>query len=275
MRRTFARNARSRCSNCLKPSLRVTLLFAVWVAGCNNTCFIVTSNPPTGTIGIKAGDPQPACSLTKATGAVRLVVQTLPVCRSCPESRGIQHLFVTIGGIDVHASSTADDDSPDWQKLAPQLAKQPFQVDLMRSVADQGTREPLREIVAIPAGIYRQVRVSLVGELPATDELAGKIACGGAGFNCAVMADGTVRPLLFDTGSPELRVTSERMAGRFLLIFPDIGSDLVIEIKPAWSAFVSINGGLRLLPMLTADAWVERVGYEEVSTENKREPRGG
>lgn len=271
MRPPSARNARLRCSNCLEPPLRVTLLFAVWVAGCNNTCFTFTSNPPTGKINIKVSDPQPACTLTKAPGAVRLVLQTLPLCSSCSESHRIQHLFVTIADIDVHASSTADDDSPDWQELAPQLAKQPFQVDLMRGVADQTTREPLGEIVSIPAGIYRQVRVRFViGPLAADDPLIAKNACGGAAFNCVVMADGTVQPLLFENAYPELRITSERIVGGVLLVFPDMHSDLVIEMKPVWSWVSSAKKDMRLLPALTGNAMAERAESDELGTPGVR-----
>jgi hypothetical protein len=237
---------------------RAVLFFVVWSTGCNNTCFTFTSNPPTGTINIKVSDPQPACTLTKATGGVRLVVQTVPKCSSCSESSRIQHLFLTIRSIDVQQSSTADDDSPHWQELAPQFATQPIQIDLVGGTADRGTREPLGEVVAIPAGIYRQVRVRLVGGLPATDEPMRNIACGGASLNCAVMADGTIQPLPFDTASAELRITSERIVGGFLLIFPDSDADLVIEMRPAWSWVSSVNREVRLLSTLTGTAKIEQ-----------------
>jgi hypothetical protein len=173
---------------------------------------------------------------------------------------------VSIRGIDIHASSTADDHSPDWQELAPQLTKQPLQVDLMRGAADRDTREPLGEIVAIPAGVYRHVRVRFVGTSPATDEVTGKIACGGAGFNCAVMQDGTIQPLLFDTASPELRITPERIVDGLLLVLPDVDSELVIEMTPAWSWSASVDSGVHLLPALTGNAKVERVEFSELGT---------
>ena len=70
---TFAENTRSLCRNCWNLAFRAALLFAAWLTGCNNMCFTFTSNPPTGTIGIKASDPKPTCTLT-TSGAVRLTV---------------------------------------------------------------------------------------------------------------------------------------------------------------------------------------------------------
>jgi hypothetical protein len=49
---TFAKNHPPLCRTCWRLPSRGALLFALWLAGCNNTCFTFTSNPPTGTIGI-------------------------------------------------------------------------------------------------------------------------------------------------------------------------------------------------------------------------------
>lgn len=266
MRLIFGENSQRLCRDSWNLPFHVVLLSVVWSTGCNNSCFTFTSNPPNGTVNIKVSNAQPSCTLTKATGAVHVVLQTVPPCGSCSESPGIQHLFVTIRSIDIHASSTADDDSPDWQQLAPQLATQPLQVDLVGGMADRGTLEPLGEIVAIPAGIYHQVRVRFARHLLATDDrLTRKNACVGGTLNCAVKADGTVHPLLLDTASPELRITSERITDGFLLVFPDMDSDLVIELKPVWTWFASANRrNIGVLPVLTGNAWVERVGYDDV-----------
>jgi hypothetical protein len=179
----------------------------------------------------------------------------------------VGHRFhLTIRGIDVHASATADDDSPGWQELAPQLAAQPVHVDLVGGPADRRTREPLGEIVAIPAGIYHQVRVRFVTELSvAGDRITVKNGCRGGGFNCTVRADGTLQPLFFDGGSPELRITSERIVGGFLLILPDIDRDMVIEMEPVWSWF-AVDKHFRLLPVLTGNVKIERSEFGELGT---------
>ena len=262
MRLIFAEHRRRFCRHHRYLRFHVVLLFAVGSIGCNNICFTFTSNPPTGTIGIKAGDPPPACTLAKATGPVRLVMQTIPMCGACPESSRIRHFVVSIQGIEVHGSSAPSDESPDWQELAPQLATQPQQVDL---VGGTGAREPFGEIVAIPAGIYRQVRVRFARELLVEDDrLAAKNACAGAGFNCVVMADGSVQPLLFASAYPELRIPSESIVGGAALVFPDVESDLVIEMKPIWSRVSPVNRDMRLLPTLTGNAKVERVEFDQL-----------
>jgi hypothetical protein len=265
---TFAENTRSRCPNCWSFAFPAALLFAVWLTGCNNTCFTFTSNPPTGTIGIKASDPKPTCTLT-TSGAVRLTVLTVPICSSCSGSGRIQHVFVSIRGIEVNPSRTAGDDLADWQELAPQLAEQPLQVDLVRGPADGSTREPLGETVTVPAGIYRQLRVRFVPNQPMTDDrLPEKNACGSAGFTCIVMADGGIQPLLFDSSSPEIRIMSDRIEGPFLFIPPDTDTDLVIELKPVWSWVFSASEGVRLLPALIGSAKVGRVELNELGTPN-------
>ncbi len=145
----FAENTLPRWRNCWNFPFRGALLFSVWLTGCNSTCFTFTSKPPTGTIDIKAGDPKPSCALSKANGAVRLTVQTVPMCSPCSGSSRVQHVFVSIRGIEIHPSTTADDDSPDWQELLPpKLVEQPLQVDLVGGTADRGARKPLGEIVA-------------------------------------------------------------------------------------------------------------------------------
>ncbi len=87
-------------------------------------------------------------------GAVRIQMGTAPACSSCSASGQVQHVFLSMRGIEVHLSTTAGDDSPDWLELLPsELAKHPLQADLVTDTAGRGTREPLGGVVAIPAGI--------------------------------------------------------------------------------------------------------------------------
>jgi hypothetical protein len=263
---TLAENARPLCRNCRSLRFHAALLFSLWLTGCNNTCFTFISNPPTGTIAIKVNDPKPTCTLT-TSGAVRLTVLTVPMCSSCSDSGRIQHVFVSIRGIEVHPSTTANDDSTDWQKLAPQLAMQPVQVDLVKDTADWSARELLGEIVTVPAGIYRQLRVRFVPNQPITeDRLPERNSCGSVGFNCVVTADGRVQPLQLDGRLPELLMMSDRIEGGFLFIPPDTDSDLVIELKPVWGWFSRSDEGVRLLPVLTGSAKVGRTGFDELGT---------
>ena len=56
---TLAKNSRARCSHVWKLLLLALPLFGILLMGCNNACFILTSNPPAGTINIKGGDSKP------------------------------------------------------------------------------------------------------------------------------------------------------------------------------------------------------------------------
>jgi hypothetical protein len=274
---TLAKNSRARYSHVSTFLLLAAFLFGISLTGCNNTCFVFTSNPPTGTINIRAGDPNPPCKLTTVNGTVRVLTRTVSTCNSCSTSSRIAHIFVSLRGIEIHPSAIADDDSPDWQGLlAPKFVAQPLQVDLISGTADRGAGKPLGEMTEVPAGIYRQVRLRFEANQPATgDPLLEKNACGSARFNCVVMADGHILPLLLDGYSPELRITSDRITSTSLFIPPGTGTDLVIELKPVWAWFSSADEGVRLLPVLTGNAKVERVeldGLELPTTGRVVEP---
>jgi hypothetical protein len=253
MRLIFAESILQFCNRWRETLFPVLLLFAVWLSGCGDTCFAFISNPSSGSLKIGVG----GCKLTPASATVRLMVQGVQRCTSCPASSRIRHIFVSIRGIDVHEGLTPDAGSPDWQELAPHLAKQPLQIDLLSASGDQVTKEPLEEIVTVPAGVYRQLRVRFADDAVGRIPLYRESPCGGASANCVVMDDDTVRPLLFDTASPELRITPERIANGSLLILPDIDTDLIIELKPVWT--FSNRRDVRLLPILIGSAKMDRV----------------
>jgi len=262
---TLAKNSRARCSHVWKLLLLALPLFGILLIGCNNACFIFTSNPPAGTINIKAGDPKPACMLTTANGAVRVLTHTASACSSCSASSRIAHIFVSLRGIEVHPSAIANDASPDWQELMPRLRGQPLQFDLVSAAANREDRLPLGEGAAIPANAYRQVRLRFVPNQPTSDDpVPESNACGGTGFNCVMSEDGRTYPLLLDGAPPELRITSERIVGGFLFIPPDSNSNLVIEFNAAWSLSSFVGEGVRLRPALIASASVERRPVERL-----------
>jgi len=228
----LAKNRRARCRPVWKLFLLALPSFGVSLTGCNNTCFILTSNPPTGTINVKASDPKPTCMLTKANGAVRVLTRTASPCESCSSSTRIAHLFVSLRGIEVHPSANADDASPDWLELMQQLPDQPRRFDFI-SVANRGAPLPLREVAIIPADAYRQLRLRFAPDQRTSKDFGPEeLACGGTGFNCVVLEDGRIYPL-FHGAPPVLRIKSASLAGGFLLIPPDSNSNLVIEINIA------------------------------------------
>jgi hypothetical protein len=255
----LVKNSRARCGHVWKLLLLALSLFGISLTGCNNTCFMFTSNPSTGAINIKAGDPKPTCMLTTANGAVRVLTHTVSTCISCSASSRIAHIFVSLRGIEVHPSAIADDAAPDWQELMPVIQGQPMQFDLVSAAASRGARLPLGEGVTIPADAYRQLRLRFVPNQPTSeDPVPEKNACGGTGFNCVVAEDGRTYPLLLDGAPPEFRLVSERIAGGVLLIPPDSNSDLVIDFNVAWALSSFVGEGVRLLPVLIGSASVER-----------------
>jgi Domain of unknown function (DUF4382) len=188
---------------------------------------------------------------------MRVELRALQPSDAASGSTRIQNIFVSVRGIEVHPGTIADDASPDWQELAPELAKQPAQIDLMGEAASPGAREIFGESAVIPAGVYRQVRVRFLENQPGTGEqLPRKNACGIAGLNCVVMADGRIEPLAFAGTAPELRITSERLEGGSLLVAPDAETNLVIEFNAAWALFSSAGEGVQLRPTLTGKARV-------------------
>lgn len=263
---SFAENTRLPCRNCWSLPLPVALLFVVLFGGCNNSCFTFISNLPAGTTGTKTSDPSPVCKPTTVNAAVRVQMDTEPVCSSCIGPAQVQHIFLSIRGIEVHQRTTADEDSPDWQELLPvETEKRPLQVDLVRGSTAWGAQELLGGLMAIPPGIYRQVRLRFVPSPSAPeDRLPERNACGGVGFNCVITADGRVRPLLLDRVSPELRITPDSIEGTSLLIPSGTEAVLLIELKPVWALFSSADEGVRLLPVLTGSVKVRRVDFDEL-----------
>jgi hypothetical protein len=234
-------------------------LFGTWLVGCNNTCFTFTSNPPTGTINVKVGDLEPSCKFTTAKGVVRVLTHTVSPCRFCSESSRIAHMYVSFRGIEAHANASADDTSPDWQELVPQLPGQPVQVDLTSTSSDPEAALSLGEGVAIPADAYRQLRLRLVPNQPGFDEpVPQRNECGRAGFNCVVSGDGQIHLLLLDRDGSELRITPEKIPGGFLLVPPDNNSDLVIELDAVWSLSSFGGEGVDVRPLLVGKASIER-----------------
>lgn len=228
----FCKKASARCVSFWRFSLLVLPWLGISLAGCANTCFTFTSNPPTGTITVKASDPRPACTFTTAKGAIQVVIKAASTCSSCIGPNPIRHILISLRGIAVHPDVVADDASADWRELMPQLSSRPLQVDLMNGAVEPASRQLLGDKVAIPAGTYRQVRLRLVSNQPAPgDAVPEKNACRGAGFNCVVFEDGRVQPLLLDSAAQESCITSERIAGGALLVIPDASADLVLGFR--------------------------------------------
>lgn len=235
----------------LRNLVTAALLFWVSTAGCDNTCVSFTSNPPKGTLEVKVSDPKPTCTLTKANGTVGLQLSGSPTSGEGSGAPSIQHIFVSLRGIEAHPSTIANEDSPDWQELAPRLEQQPVQVNLTARTSDSCASRLIAE-ATVPAGIYRQIRLLLVPNKPATSEpVPEENVCGSAGFNCIVATDGSIRSLLLDGAAPELRISTESVAGGFFRVLPDADTGLVIERNGRSSLALPAGDAVRLVPVFT------------------------
>jgi len=236
-------------------------ILVLGACGCHNTCVSGVLNSPGSTINVKIGSPQPTCTLSQATGVVQIGIGAAATAETGPNgaqgeeptdsgtaSAQIAHLYVTLAGIDAHASPEADDRATDWQPLAPQLAAQPLQVDLVAPARGEGAPAPMQEAV-VPAGVYRQVRLRLAMLRSARDSLVETTEsvletsrCGADVLHCAVTSDGRMRPL---ASMLDLRVSPEGMGGRWLTVPPDGAVTMVIELDKERSFLWPTGEGLR------------------------------
>lgn len=140
------------------------MLFAALhvVAGCGGTsCFVGIINPPKGSLQVTTGSPPPVCSQVMTPAAVTVIAQMAAACTNCTSSQQVSQVSLWVSGIEFHSSVIADENSPDWQQLAPDLASNPQSVDLG---ADPNARKfvlPLSVTGHLSTGKYYQVRVRL------------------------------------------------------------------------------------------------------------------
>lgn len=224
------------------------LLFWATTTACNNTCFSFHSNPSASTIVISS----PTCKFSKANGVVSLQLSSSPMPAAGGGPRSVQHIFVSLRGIEADPMVIGAGDSAGWQELAPHLVKQPVQVDLMARTPETCAPGSLGE-ATIPADVYSQIRLRLVPTRPAANEpVPEENVCGSAGFNCVVTADGGTQPLLLDGVAPELRITPERIAGGFFRVLPDAHIRLAIEFDIESSVIAPAREAAQLVPRFSA-----------------------
>lgn len=214
------------------------LLCSAALIGCDNSCVVFVSNPGGGTI---AGSLN-SCPLNQLNGNVRLQIASPVEPSTGGEPARVEHIFVTIRGIEANSSPTAAADSPDWQELAPQLANQPAQVDLLAPNADSPAPDTFYD-ASVPADAYRQIRLRLTPNQPdGTISVLQTNSCGNVGFNCVVTSDGGIRPLALPNGNSEIHISSQQIAGGFVRVLPETTTTLRIEFNPQSSVFTRMNG---------------------------------
>ena len=231
--------------------LFISVLFSLSLMGCGDSCFIFVSNPSGGTLVVGTTP----CSLNNANGTarLRLTSSVRPTAADWPAST--QHIFVTFQGIEANRSAMADDDSPGWQELAPQLATVPIQLDLLAHNSDSCESTILSSDVAVPADTYRQIRLRLSPGLADRNEpIPQENGCGSVGFNCIVKADGRTRALILNSQMLRVRIPSDRIAGGSFRILPGTAANVTIEFSPSSSVVFAADGDVRLVPVFTVES---------------------
>jgi hypothetical protein len=228
--------------------LGLILVLCASSVGCGgNSCFIGVFNPG-GTV-VVGSNP---CSINTVNGkvATRIVAAAAP--GGAPTSANLQQIFVSIRGIEALPAATPDNISPEWQELAPALHENPVQTDLLAPAANMCRLAPI-SLAAVPAGNYRQVRISLVPD-PAPDgaPVPATNRCGAVGLHCAITSSGDVRPLAWNGTLETLPPSS---ADEFSVrVLPDAESTLTITFHPYAAASAPSFDAVRLAPVLTASS---------------------
>jgi hypothetical protein len=151
--------------------------------------------------------------------------------------------------MELHSGTVADENSPEWQELVPDWARQPQWVDVFEDSAANEVALPLNMPIQISAGTYRQFRFRFAQLSALHAELQEEGHCLPVGASCLVTADGNSHPLQTLDGSPFFRL---RVAAPI-----DLGANqpnqLRVEIRPEWALHVPSVGVLDLMPVLAGD----------------------
>jgi hypothetical protein len=210
-------------------ALGVTLAMA---AGCGNTSVQFNSNPPRGTLSVSISDP-PSCKFPNGT---------------------FKNVHVTVRSVQAHLSSAASDSAPGWQELAPQLASQPVQIDLLATPQGGCTLAMLGSNISLPVGNYQQIRLILLdNNPPAGQPTPATNACGSQGFNCVILSDNSIHMLnLSSQSNTGLKIPPGQIVGGPIRVSDGQHTDINIDFNTCASILLQGNGQYRLKPTLTA-----------------------
>ena len=186
------------------------------------------------------------------TGTMNVSMTDPPTCQV--PNGNFQHVYVTIRSVQANISATADDNSPGWQELAPQLNSQPMQIDLFSTASTTCLLTTLGSNTALPVGTYQQIRLLLVPNSGWTGPTPTANNCDSQGFNCVVLADNTVHELdLSSQANTGLKIPPGQIVGGPISVAAGQDVDLNIDFNACASIIQEGNGQYRLKPVLTAE----------------------
>jgi hypothetical protein len=247
---------------CLPRSIRYTFLSAVVVlaclalTSCGTTCVAGIFASGTGIVLVKNSTPPPACPFSTGMGMMNVAAGKSQICETCTASSRAQHIFVTLKSIQLHSVFPDSPNSPQRLELAPQLLREPRQIDLLDS-----NPEILVRSASVPAGTYHELLLQFLPDTPADpDALPAENFCGYNRRNCMLMADGRVEELHF-TGngdSLELLLPLQYNGSDALAVVPGATVDLRFTLGPQQVSAISPSGGWQIHYVLVGSASVSR-----------------
>jgi len=210
-------------------------------------------------VGFGCGGGSTPPMVTTGTGSVVVTLSDPPSCAAPSGAAKIpdgsfSNVWITIRSIQAHISATADDNSPGWQELAPQLNSAPAQVDLLHLPAQgQCLLEHLGS-ASLPAGDYQQIRLILLANASPSGSAPANNACASLGsvFNCVVDGAGTHTLNLSSEANTGLKIPPGQVMGGPIHVAEGQSVDLNIDFNTCASILKEGNGEFRLKPTLTA-----------------------
>lgn len=233
------------------PLCGACLLLCFVLIGCGDTCFVIVGIFPNTT---SATNP-PTCNLGAGNGTITVGINSVRPSSAAPMSPNLEHVFITLRGIEAHPSALAAEDSPDWQELAPELASEPVQIDLM-AATDSGASciSRLTHKSIVRASVYRQIRLRLVSDQATSgDPLAHHNECSGSGFNCVVDINGHARALALKNGAHDFLITSDRITDGSFDVLPETETHLSILFDPYSSLAAPLGDAVQIAPVFSAE----------------------
>jgi len=218
----------------------VAQLSVLFAAGCGSTCFVGFSNNGNGSLLITASNPATACPTSQGMGTVLVSATKSVPCEMCTDASRMNRVFIALSGISLRESG----ESSTWLDLAPQLAREPLQIDLMDSSV------PAQTLIAsaiAPAGSYREIRMQFAADFQIrSEESVIASDCGRVHWNCIVAADGRAEPLFFPNDGSELVISTDNIENGSFLVLPGSKTTLRLTLQPQSLGYSSLATGWKL-----------------------------
>jgi hypothetical protein len=248
---------------CLPRSIRnaflnaVVLLDCLALTSCGTTCVAGIFSNGTGIILTKNSTPPPACPFSTGIGTMNVAAGKSPICEICTASSRAQHIFLTVKSIQLHSVFPDSLNNHQWLELAPQLLREPRQIDLL----SDSPLEILVQSAPVAAGTYSELLVQFSPDTPASPgALPSENSCGHNRRNCMLMADGRVEQLHFagNGDAPELLLPLQYNGGSALAVVPGATVDLRLTLQPHQVFTATPSDGWQIHYVLVGSVSVSR-----------------